>query len=59
MAKKKKGVFEADRRMELRLRLAAKRAAGQKELSGERKPLAIEIPEVDTVSKLINKVQAL
>ncbi len=58
MAKKLKGVFEADRKMELRLRLAAKRAA-QGEPSSEHKALAIEIPEVDTVSKLISKVQAL
>jgi hypothetical protein len=58
MAKKQKGVFEADRKMELRLRLAAKRAA-QNKLPAEQKPLAVEIPEIDTVSKLISKVQAL
>jgi hypothetical protein len=58
MAKKQKGVFEADRKMELRLRLAAKRAA-QNKLPAEYKPLAVEIPEQDTVSKLISKVQAL
>ncbi|MGD8621705.1 MAG: hypothetical protein PVH60_07135 [Anaerolineales bacterium] len=58
MAKKQKGVFEADRKMELRMRLAAKRAA-QNEFYKDQKPLAIEIPEVDTVSRLISKVQAL
>jgi hypothetical protein len=58
MAKKLKGVFEADRKMELRLRLAAKRAAQDKQ-SAEGKTLTIDIPEVDTVSRLINKVQAL
>jgi hypothetical protein len=58
MAKKKKGVFEADRKMELRMRLAAKRAS-QNDSSADQKPLAIEIPELDTVSKLISKVQAL
>lgn len=58
MAEKQKGVFEADRKMELRLRLAAKRAANDK-LKAERKPLAIEIPEIDTVSRLIDKVEAL
>ncbi|MGD8553666.1 MAG: hypothetical protein PVI81_00660 [Anaerolineales bacterium] len=58
MAKKQKGVFEADRKMELRMRLAAKRAA-QNEVYKDQKPLAIEIPEVDTVSRLISKVQAL
>jgi hypothetical protein len=58
MAKKQKGVFEADRKMELRLRLAAKRAA-ESERSPKQKPLAIEIPELETVSRLINRVQAL
>ena len=58
MAKKQKGVFEADRKMELRLRLAAKRAAAS-ERSTKQKPLAVEIPEMETVSRLINKVQAL
>jgi hypothetical protein len=58
MAKKKKGVFEADRKMELRLRLAAKRAA-ERETSSENRRLVIDIPELDTVSRLIDKVQAL
>jgi hypothetical protein len=58
MAKKKKGVFEADRKMELRLRIAAKRAAQKGEYQ-DGKQLAIEVPEMDTVSKLISKVQAL
>ncbi len=58
MAKKLKGVFEADRKMELRLRLAAKRAA-QGERSSKQRALEIDIPEIDTLSKLINKVQAL
>lgn len=58
MAKKQKGVFEADRKMELRLRLAAKRAA-QTGRSSELRALVIEIPEAETVSRLINKVQAL
>lgn len=55
---KKKGVFEADKRMELRMRLAAKRAE-MGELEGKRGSLQIEIPKVDTVSRLIERVQAL
>ncbi|MGD8632178.1 MAG: hypothetical protein PVF85_01325 [Anaerolineales bacterium] len=58
MAKKHKGVFEADRKMELRLRIAAKRAA-QKGDSSAGKPLAIEVPELETVSRVISKVQTL
>ena len=58
MAKKKKGVFEADKRMELRMRLAAKRVE-MGELEGKRGSLQIEIPKVDTVSRLIERVQAL
>jgi type II secretory pathway component PulF len=58
MAKKKKGVFEADKRMELRMRLAAKRAEMGK-LESKRGSLQIEIPKADTVSRLIERVQAL
>jgi hypothetical protein len=57
MAKRDKGVFEADRRMELRLRLAAKKA-------GEPSPrrrilLEIETPQRDVVDRIIDRVREL
>lgn len=58
MAKKKKGVFEADRRMELRLRLAAKRAA-EPAYSSAASSLAIDIPEKEILDRLIMRVKRL
>jgi len=55
MAKKKRGVFEADRKMELRMRLAAKRAA-----SGDRAGvLSVELPERDLLGRIIARVRTL
>lgn len=58
MAKKKKRLFEYDRRMELRLRLAAKRA-GEPLLSGNQGGLLIELPEKDLLDRLIDRVRRL
>ncbi len=58
MAKKKQGVFEADRRMELRMRLAAKRAGDGNYRSGEGS-IPIEIPKADTLNRLIERVERI
>ena len=58
MAKKKKGVFEADRRMELRLRLAAKHAGDAKFRSGD-SVIPFEIPTGDTLNRLIKRVERI
>ena len=55
---KKKGVFEADRKMELRLRLAAKRAADP----GFRMKdalIVLDAPETTVLTKLIERVRDL
>jgi hypothetical protein len=54
---KKKGVFEADRKMELRMRLAAKRAADP----GFRikDSLIVSNPEATLLNKLIERVRDL
>ena len=57
MAKKKKGVFEADRRMELRMRLAAKKAA-QLKFAGPRENLPLEVPEQE-LNRIIDRVRHL
>jgi hypothetical protein len=58
MAKKKKGVFEADRRMELRLRLAAKRA-GDGNYRAVDIVIPVEIPKVETLNRLIERVERI
>ncbi len=58
MAKKKKGVFEADRKMELRMRLAAKQAT-QLAYAGPEENLPIEIPELELLNRIIDKVRHL
>lgn len=58
MAKKKKGVFEADRRMELRMRLAAKRAGDNSYRSSD-SVIPIEIPKAETLSRLIERVERI
>lgn len=58
MAKKKKGVFEADRRMELRMRLAAKRA-GDGEYRAGTSVIPFEIPKVETLNRLIERVEQI
>ena len=58
MAKKKQGVFEADRRMELRMRLATKRAADANYRSSEG-VITIEIPKADTLNRLIERVERI
>jgi hypothetical protein len=58
MAKKKKGVFEADRRMELRLRLAAKRA-GDSNYRAVDAVIPVEIPKVETLNRLIERVERI
>lgn len=54
---KKKGVFEADRKMELRLRLAAKRAA-EPEYRVKGTISAMD-PEASILNKLIERVRDL
>ena len=58
MTAKKKRIFDHDRRMELRLRLAAKKA-GKPVLSGSQGGLIIELPEKDLLDRLINRVRRL
>jgi hypothetical protein len=58
MAKKKKGVFEADRRMELRMRLAAKRAGDGNYRSSD-SVIPFEFPKVETVDRLIERVERI
>lgn len=58
MAKKKKGVFEADRRMELRLRLAAKRAVEAGYRAADTM-IAFEIPKAETLNRLIERVEQI
>jgi len=58
MAKKEKGVFEADRRMELRMRLAAKRAVDVRYRSGDA-VITIEIPRAETLNRLIERVEQI
>lgn len=58
MANKKKGVFEADRRMELRMRLAAKKVA-QLAFAGPQENLPLEIPELELLNRIIDRVRHL
>jgi hypothetical protein len=58
MAKKDKGVFEADRRMELRLRLAAKRAGDGNFRSGD-SVIPFKIPKAETLTRLIERVERI
>jgi hypothetical protein len=57
MNAKQKRLFEADRRMELKLRLLAKRV-GSEDLV-ETGPLATELPERELVTRLIERVRKL
>ncbi len=54
---KKKGVFEADRKMELRLRLAAKRATEPEYRVKE--TISAMDPETGMLNKLIERVRDL
>jgi hypothetical protein len=58
MAKKKMGVFEADRRMELRLRLAAKRA-GDGSYRSDDSIIPFKIPKAETLNRLIERVERI
>lgn len=58
MAKKRKGVFEADRRMELRLRLAAKRAGDGNYRSSD-PVIQFKIPKAETLNRLIERVERI
>ena len=58
MAKEKKGVFEADRRMELRLRLAAKKAVEPAYAGGPRS-LSVDAPDKVVLDRIINRVRKL
>lgn len=58
MAKKKKGIFEADRRMELRLRLAAKRA-GDGSYRSDAGVIPFDIPKAETLNRLIERVERI
>ena len=58
MAKKKKGVFEADRKMELRMRLAAKQAA-RLAYAGPKGNLPVEVPELELLNRIIDRVRHL
>ena len=57
MAKKNKGVFEADRKMELRLRLAAKEAAHPS--NGSKPILQVRVPEREMVDRIIDRVRTM
>lgn len=57
MNNKQKRLFEVDRRMELKMRLAAKRA-DDGDLVGTG-PLSAEVPERETLSRLIDRVRRL
>lgn len=57
MAKRNKGVFEADRRMELRLRLAAKKAGDPP--AKKQVPLEVQSPQREVVDRLIGRVRDL
>jgi hypothetical protein len=59
MPKENRRLFESDRKMELRLRLAAKRAAIQAQANGS---MAIEmepLPERQVLDRLIERVRRL
>jgi hypothetical protein len=58
MAKDNQRMFEQDRKMELRLRLAAKKA-GAKESRAPAPQLIGELPEPEVVVRLINRVRRL
>jgi len=56
MNAKQKRLFEIDRRMELKMRLSAKRAA---EAGTELGPLSPDFPERELVTRLIERVRRL
>ncbi len=58
MARKTKQVFRIDRRMQLRLRLAAKRAGGQGRLSSIAMPY-YDFPERELLDRIIERVRRL
>jgi hypothetical protein len=58
MAKDNQRMFEQDRKMELRLRLAAKKAATREPLMPAPQ-LVSELPEPEVVVRLINRVRRL
>jgi hypothetical protein len=58
MAKDNQRMFEQDRKMELRLRLAAKKAATREPLA-PMVQLVSEMPEPEVVVRLINRVRRL
>ena len=58
MAKKTKQVFKMDRRMQLRLRLAAKRAGGQGQSSSIAMPY-YDFPERELLDRIIERVRRL
>jgi hypothetical protein len=58
MAKDNQRMFEQDRKMELRLRLAAKKAATREPLMPVPQ-LVSELPEPEVVVRLINRVRRL
>jgi hypothetical protein len=58
MNERQRRMFEVDRRMELKLRLVAKRAGIADSGSGTG-PLNAELPERDLVTRLIERVRRL
>jgi hypothetical protein len=58
MNERQKRMFEVDRRMELRMRLVAKRA-GNGDTDGGTSPLSPVMPERDLVTRLIERVRRL
>lgn len=58
MSKVKRKIFETDRRMELRLRLAAKRI-GNGRSQGSLSELVPQIPEPEVLDRLIQRVRRL
>jgi hypothetical protein len=58
MARDNQRMFEQDRKMELRLRLAAKKAAAREPMTPIMH-LVSELPEPEVVVRLINRVRRL
>ena len=58
MAKKTKQVFKKDRRRQLRLRLAAKRAGGQGQSGSLTMPF-YDFPERELLDRIIERVRRL
>ena len=58
MSKRKRNVFDNDRRMELRMRVAIKKMRESEVVDPSTLPL-LALPEQKTVERVINKVRTL